>query len=123
MFPNQFGNRGWQQPQMQPQSQFEQFNRAIPANLYGRVVTNVEEAKAIPLEYFDGTALYLPSPAEAKIYVKYINNMGLPSFDVYERIVDKTPTLENRIQRLEGILKELGYDDKSNAINTTNAQQ
>lgn len=99
----------------------EQFNRPC-VSLFGRVVTNVEEAKAIPLEYFDGTALYLPSPAESKIYVKYINNMGLPAFDVYERKADTTPTLETRIARLENVLKELGYDDKSNADNSANAR-
>ena len=110
---NMYGfNRGYQQPQ-QPSA----------LGMSGRVVTNVEEAKAMPLDYYDGTPSYYPSPAESKIYVKYINGMGLPAFDTYVKMVDNTPTMETRIQRLENILKELGYDDKSNAANAINEGQ
>lgn len=92
----------------------------MPTSLVGRLVTNIEEAKAIPLEFFDGTGMYMPSPSEGKIFVKYINSMGLPVFETYVKQVDNTPTIETRIKRLENILKELGYDDKSTNVNATN---
>lgn len=95
----------------------------MPTSLVGRLVTNIEEAKAIPLEFFDGTGMYMPSPSEGKIFVKYINSMGLPVFETYVKQVDTTPTLETRIQRLENILKELGYDDKPANANSVNEKQ
>lgn len=90
----------------------------------GRVVTGIEEARAaqIPL---DGTPVYFPSPAENKIYVKYVGMNGAPVFNVYELAVQgKQPVyadstvvaaLQQRVEQLERLVKGGGGNVQPNA--------
>lgn len=90
----------------------------------GRVVTGLEEARAaqIPL---DGTPVYFPSPAENKIYVKYVGMNGAPVFNVYEMAVQsKQPVyadsavvaaLQQRVEQLEHIIKGGNNNAQPNA--------
>lgn len=84
--------------------------------LKGRAVAGVDEAKAAQFD-LDGTLSYFPSPAEGKIYVKYIDFNGLPVFNVYELAKSKPEqpvvyaeqnmvvALQKRVEQLESLLK------------------
>lgn len=100
---------------MQQQYSIPQNNYSAPSNMViGRVVTGMEEARAaqIPL---DGTPVYFPSPAESKIYIKYVGMNGAPVFNVYELASEnKQPVyaesavvaaLQQRVEQLERMLK------------------
>lgn len=98
----------------------------------GRIVTGIEEARAaqIPL---DGTPIYFPSPAENKIYVKYVGMNGTPVFNVYELSVQgKQPVyadsavvaaLQQRVEQLERLVKGGGSNVQSNAVTADVAKQ
>lgn len=100
---------------MQQQYSIPQSNYGATSNMViGRVVTGLEEARAaqIPL---DGTPVYFPSPAENKIYIKYVGMNGAPVFNVYELATEsKQPVyaenaavlaLQQRVEQLERMLK------------------
>ena len=100
------------------QPQFPQYRP-----LKGYMVTSVDEARAAQYD-LDGSVTYFPSPAENKIYAKSIDMQGLP---VFVEFVPKAPTPANdygrRLERIESILKELGYDDKPLTVDANGAGQ
>ena len=73
---------GYQQPYPQTYNSFQQPANPTAAIIKGRIVTGVEEARAAQVD-LDGTISYFPSPAENKIYVKYVGMDGIAVFNVY----------------------------------------
>lgn len=91
------------------------------ANLMGKVVTSMEEAKASPIAV-DGSMTYFPCPAQDKIFIRFFNEKGMSVFKEYVPKVDAPPTkfveesvVAGLIKRIEKLEKELGYEsDASN---------
>lgn len=110
-----------------------QSNNYSPSYLKGRLVTNIEEAKAAQID-LDGSSTFFPCPAEGKVYEKSIDLNGLPVFKVYEIVkpqeqkqpifADKTyvDNLVERVDKLEQILGGMN-NVKSNAVNGNVAAQ
>ena len=99
--------------------------------LKGRVVTGLDEARAAQID-FDGSVSYFPSPAEGKIYAKSIDLNGMPSFLTYTLQTTPAPqesapqghtlgleVLDKRLQEVEKVLKELGYEPNANSSTDT----
>lgn len=105
----------------------------IMSALAGRVVTGMEEARASQIA-LDGTISYFPSPAENKIYAKYIDMQGLPVFLTYElqrNVVPVQPQyvdnsafvgLQNRVEALEKALKGDVANEPATNANANYAQ-
>lgn len=82
---------GYQQPYPQTYNSYtQQANTAQPI-IKGRIVTGMEEARAAQVD-LDGTISYFPSPAENKIYVKYVGMDGIAVFNVYSMDESNAPT-------------------------------
>lgn len=138
---NPYYNPNFQQQQRQPQNYnqmnpYQQVNtqftnqpqnqqQMIPSGLKGRVVTNVEEVKAILIEA-DGNTHYFPCPAQNCIYTKTIDMNAQSIINVYTLGQNELPVyadtnsvkiLENRIISLENYIKGGMTNDKSNANN------
>ncbi len=102
--------------------------------LSGRIVTGLEEARASQIA-LDGTISYFPSPAENKIYAKYIDMQGLPVFLTYElqrNVVPVQPqyvdnsmfaTLQSKVEALEKALKGDVVNEQPTNANANYAQQ
>lgn len=118
-------------PNMRNRLEAMQQQYSVPSNYgvqttmaVGRVVTGLEEARAaqIPL---DGTPVYFPSPAENKIYVKYVGMNGTPVFNVYELAGQgqqpvyadnaTVTALQKRVENLEVLVKGCNSNVQSNA--------
>lgn len=82
---------GYQQPYPQAYNSFPQAPNPVPTIIKGRIVTGVEEARAAQVD-LDGTVSYFPSPAENKIYVKYVGMDGIAVFNVYSLDESNAPT-------------------------------
>lgn len=54
-----------------------------PSILRGRLVSSIEEARAIPID-FDGSVFFFPDVANKRIYTKQINIDGTASLNMYE---------------------------------------
>lgn len=77
-----YPQNGYQQPYPQTYNSFQQPANPTATIIKGRIVTGVEEARAAQVD-LDGTISYFPSPAENKIYVKYVGMEGIAVFNVY----------------------------------------
>ena len=94
--------------------------------LYGRIVTNIDEARASQIA-LDGSQWYFPSPAENKIYVKSIGMNGMPVFLTYELQKDLTCVkseqdisgLVKRIERLEEVINNGHNATNADGVNAT----
>lgn len=106
---------GYQQPYPQAYNSFPQAPNPVPTIIKGRIVTGVEEARAAQVD-LDGTVSYFPSPAENKIYVKYVGMDGIAVFNVYNLEASATPqqgssehtsldALSKRVDAIENQLK------------------
>lgn len=107
---------GYQQPYPQTYNSFQQQANPTATIIKGRIVTGVEEARAAQVD-LDGTISYFPSPAENKIYVKYVGMDGIAVFNVYNLDAESNaPTksvvvpngleaLTKRVETLENQLK------------------
>ena len=119
--------------QQQYQQQYARPQNTMSA-LSGRIVTGLEEARASQIA-LDGTISYFPSPAEDKIYAKYIDMQGLPVFLTYElqrNVVPVQPqyvdnsmfaTLQSRVEALEKALKGDVASEPTTNANANYAQQ
>lgn len=107
------------------------------AQIKGRPVTNIEEARAAQID-FDGSSNYFPSLAEGKIYEKAIDLNGTPIFRVYELAkpqekkevsyaeAEQVKLLQQKVDMLEQKLNTLGgmrYEPVANHANVTVSQQ
>ena len=112
-FPQQ--NMGMN-PSMQSQMPMN-IGNSYAMGLKGRLVTNVEEAKAAQID-LDGSSTFFPCVAEKKIYEKAIDLNGLPVFRVYTLQEDAKgiPTyasnevvtsLQQRVEQLEQTLQNV----------------
>lgn len=118
--------------QRQYQQQYTRPQNTMSA-LAGRIVTGLEEARASQIA-LDGTISYFPSPAENKIYAKYIDMQGLPVFLTYElqrnvvpvqtQYVDNNAfvTLQSRVEALEKALKGDVANEPATDANANYAQ-
>lgn len=77
-----YPQNGYQQPYTQQYNSYPQAANPVQAIIKGRIVTGMEEARAAQVD-LDGTISYFPSPAENKIYVKYVGMDGIAVFNVY----------------------------------------
>lgn len=101
--------------QQQPYQQgggmgYQQYGQQ-PAIIKGRVVTGIDEARAAQID-LDGSMSYFPSPAENKIYVKFVGLDGAPVFSVYKRETSEAgqagvslEALAKRVEALEAQVK------------------
>lgn len=64
----------------------------------GRIVTSVDEVRASQIA-LDGSISYFPSPAENKIYAKFVGMNGLPIIKMYE--------LQQEVDNKEDLTKTL----------------
>lgn len=115
-----------QQQVFQPQPQM--FPAQMAGTLKGRLVTNIEEARAAQID-LDGSSTFFPCPAEGKIYEKSTDLNGAPVFRVYQIVnpqEQKQPvyaersSVDNLIQRVDKLEKQLqgGMNhDKPNDVN------
>ena len=85
-----YPQNGYQQPYPQTYNSFQQPANPTATIIKGRIVTGVEEARAAQVD-LDGTISYFPSPAENKIYVKYVGMDGIAVFNVYSMDESNTP--------------------------------
>lgn len=111
-----------QQQQQMYQPAYQQSMQQAPAQLKGRIVTSIDEAKAAQVD-LDGSSTYFPAPAEGKVYEKLIGMDGLPVFRVYtlqESGAHKQPVyadnnvviaLQRRIEKLEEQIGGMANDE------------
>ena len=110
----------WQMPnpiqqQQMLQQQFPQMPQQ-PLGLKGRLVSSIEEVRAIPVD-MDGSETYFPHPASNSIFTKSINTDGNQVIrryvleqdnngnqDVTEVMKGNIEDMEKRIKALEEIL-------------------
>ena len=120
MYYNNYMPNRWQMPnpiqqQQIMQQQFPQMPQQ-PLGLKGRLVSSIEEVRAIPVD-MDGTETYFPHPASNSIYTKAIDMNGNQVIrryvleqdnngnqDVTEVMQSNINNMEKRIQTLEEIL-------------------
>lgn len=86
-----YPQNGYQQPYPQTYNSYPQAANPVQPIIKGRIVTGMEEARAAQVD-LDGTVSYFPSPAENKIYVKYVGMDGIAVFNVYSMDESNTPT-------------------------------
>lgn len=97
---------------MYPYYQYNQMRPPMSTYLNGRMVTNIEEARAAQID-LDGSQWYFPCPSEGKVYSKSINMSGLPVFNTYVltqptyQEKDEKVSLAARVENLEKMVKEL----------------
>lgn len=129
------------QPMQYQPTQQQQYQQAQQPNvLKGRVVSGVEEARAAQID-LDGTPTYFDSPADGKIFKRFVDLNGNPVTIVFGIVKDEPRTsasdtivaLEARVAQLEAILGGItnvqsdGNDGKqsnfSRSTNGTGKQQ
>lgn len=93
-----------QMQQQMMQQQFPQIAQQQYAGLKGRVVSSLEEVKAIPVD-MDGTETYFPHPASNSIYTKAIDMNGNPVIHRY--VLDNTGEKETTVADLDKRVKSL----------------
>lgn len=124
MYYNNYMSNRWQmqnpmqQQQMQQQMMQQQFPQMPqqPLGLKGRLVSSIEEVRAIPVD-MDGSETYFPHPASNSIFTKSIDMNGNQVIrryvleqdssgtqDVTEVMQSNIEDMEKRIKTLEEIL-------------------
>ena len=118
----------WQMPNpMQQQQMMQQQFPQMPQQqlgLKGRLVSSIEEVKAIPVD-MDGSETYFPHPASNSIFTKSIGMDGNQVIRRYALVQDNTAVqdssevmqktiddLKARVDYLEGILNDLTGGEK-----------
>ena len=91
-----YPQNGYQQPYPQTYNSFPQATNPVQAIIKGRIVTGMEEARAAQVD-LDGTISYFPSPAENKIYVKYVGMDGIAVFNVYSMDENNNATTKSAV--------------------------
>lgn len=88
----------------------------MPPQMNGRIVTSIEEAKAAQIP-FDGSSTFFPSPAEGRVYEKFLGLDGLPVFRVYaimkaeeskRPLYAEAATVAELKARLDALEKQIG---------------
>ncbi len=140
---NNYMQNGWQypgqsqsqQPFMQQQQQlmqqqFQQVPQQQTQWLKGRIVSSLDEVRAIPVD-MDGSETYFPCPAENGIFTKSIDMNG--NQIIHKYILDKPnnknditmTNLDKRVKYLEEMLEGLTGGNSTNESNsdvTTNSK-
>lgn len=108
--------QGYQQQMYQPMPQ----SGVIPPQLKGRLVTNIEEAKAAQID-LDGSSTFFPCPAKGEVYEKAIDLNGLPIFRIYKlaenAVENPLAALQQRVERIEQSLMKGVTNHESDGIN------
>lgn len=102
-----------QQQQQMIQQQFPQMPQQQMLGLKGRLVSSLDEVKAMPVD-MDGSETYFPHPASNSIFTKSIDMNGNQVIRKYVLATDNNKeeqdvlgALDKRVKRLEDILNEL----------------
>lgn len=69
-------------------------------NSYGGEVKSIEEVRTARVDPCGSLTFFL-SPAEHRIYVKYIDLSGLPVIEVYDKAKGQEESLNERLKALE----------------------
>ncbi len=108
--------QGYQQQMYQPMPQ----SGVIPPQLKGRLVTNIEEAKAAQID-LDGSSTFFPCPAKGEVYEKAIDLNGLPIFRIYKlaenAVENPLAALQQRVERIEQSLLKGVTNHESDGTN------
>lgn len=102
-----------QQQQQMIQQQFPQMPQQQMLGLKGRLVSSLDEVKAMPVD-MDGSETYFPHPASNSIFTKSIDMNGNQVIRRYVLATDSNKeeqdvlvALDKRVKELEDILNEL----------------
>ncbi len=108
--------QGYQQQMYQPMPQ----SGMVPPQLKGRLVTNIEEAKAAQID-LDGSSTFFPCPAKGEVYEKAIDLNGLPIFRIYKlaenAVENPLAALQQRVERIEQSLLKGVTNHESDGTN------